>query len=107
MVLTEKETVIRQKLIKAASDGKTLYYSDLVDESDGSLVRALGQILEKITIYDKENKLPLLSSIVISKVTGLPNEGFFEMCDTLNIDAFLSDLQRECFEYWSSKDIQC
>jgi len=99
IALTDKETAIREKLIKAASESKTIYYSDLVEE-DASLVRILGAILEKITRYDIENKQPILASIVVLKETGLPNEGFFELCDTLNIDAYLSDLQKECFERW-------
>ncbi len=99
ITLTDKETAIREKLIKAASEGKTMYYSDLT-EGDASLVRSLGAILEKITQYDIENNQPILASIVVLKETGLPSEGFFEMCDTLDIDAYLSDLQKECFEWW-------
>ncbi|WP_455590743.1 hypothetical protein [Bacteroides sp.] len=96
--LTEQELTIRQQLIKAASEGKTLYYSDLVEE-DASSVRSLKTILERITRYDIENKQPILASIVVLKSTGLPSESFFELCDTLDIDARLSDLQRKCFEY--------
>ncbi|WP_165021108.1 hypothetical protein [Dysgonomonas sp. ZJ279] len=99
--LTEKETAIREKLIKAASEGNKVYYSDLVGGEDASLIRSLGAILENITRYDLENKQPILASIVVLKSTGLPSEGFFEMCDTLDIDAYLSDLQKECFEWWS------
>lgn len=99
ITLTDKEIAIREKLIKAASEGNKVYYSNLV-EGDASFVRSLGAILEKITRYDIENNQPILASIVVLKETGLPNEGFFEMCDTLDIDAYLSDLQKECFEYW-------
>lgn len=98
--LTERELTIREQLIKAASEGKALYYSDLVNEEDASLVRSLGAVLERITRYDIENKQPILASIVVLKSTGLPSEGFFELCDILDIDARLSDLQKECFEYW-------
>ena len=103
ITLTDKEAAIREKLIKAASEGKKVYYSDLIGEEDTSLVRSLGTIFEKITRYDIENKQPILASIVVAKSTSLPNEGFFEMCDTLDIDAYLSDMQRECFEYWGKK----
>lgn len=99
IILTDKEKGIREKLIKSASEEKTMYYSDLT-EGDASFVRSLGAILEKITRYDIENKQPILASIVILKETGLPSEGFFEMCDTLDIDVYLSDLQKECFEWW-------
>ena len=98
--LTEKELTIRERLIKSASESKTLFYSDLVEEEDASFVRSLGTILERITRYDIENKQPILASIFVLKSTGLPSEGFFELCDTLNIDVRLSDLQQECFEYW-------
>lgn len=100
ITLTDREKAIREKLIKAASEGNKLYYSDLVGGEDVSLVRSLGAILEKITRYDIENKQPILASIVVLKSTGLPSDGFFEMCDTLDIDAYLSDLQKECFEWW-------
>lgn len=99
IALTEREIAVREKLIKAASGSKKIYYSDLV-EGDAFLVRSLGAILEKITRYDIENKQPILASIVVLKETGLPSEGFFELCDILDIDAYLSDLQKECFEYW-------
>lgn len=90
-----------EKLIKTASDGKIVYYSDLTD-GDTSLVRSLGAILEKITRYDIENKQSILASIIALKEIGLPSGGFFEMCDTLDIDAYLSDLQKESFEYWGT-----
>lgn len=102
IALTDKETAIWEKLIKAASEGKTVYYSDLT-EGDASLVRSLGAILEKLTQYNIENKQPILASIVVLKETGLPSEGFFELCDTLNIDAYLSDMQKVCFEWWERK----
>lgn len=102
ITLTDKDTAIREKLIEAASEGKKVYYSDLI-EGDASLVRSLGAILENITRYDIENKQPILTSIVVAKSTGLPNEGFFEMCDTLGIDAYLSDLQEDCFEWWGDR----
>lgn len=101
--LTEQELTIRKQLIKAASEGKTLYYSDLVEEEDTSFVQNLGTILERITRYDIENKQPILASIVVLKSTGLPSEGFFELCDTLDIDVHLGDLQKECFKYWGEK----
>lgn len=101
--LTEQELAIRKRLIKAASEGKTLYYSDLVEEEKASFMRSLGTILERITRYDIENKQPILASIVVLKSTGLPSEGFFELCDTLYIDVLLSDSQKECFEYWGCK----
>lgn len=98
--LTEQELTIRKQLIQAASEGKALYYSDVMEEEDTSFIYSLGTILERITRYDIENKQPILASIVILKSTGLPSEGFFELCDTLDIDARLSNLQKECFEYW-------
>ncbi len=101
--LTEKELAIREQLIKAASRGKMLYYSDLIDGTYPAKREELGQILEKITRYDIENKMPVLASIVVFKSTGLPGERFFELCDTLDINARLSDLQKECFEHYHEK----
>lgn len=98
--LTKQELAIREQLIKAASEGKTLYYSDLVKEEDASLVHSLGIVLERITRYDIENKQPILASIIVLKSTGLPSEGFFELCDTLDIDFYLDNVQNACFTYW-------
>ncbi|GAB6007620.1 hypothetical protein [Dysgonomonas reticulitermitis] len=83
ITLTDKETAIREKLIKAVSEGEKVYYSDLIGGEDASLIRSLGAILERITRYDIENKQPILASIVVAKSTDLPNEGFFEMCDSV------------------------
>lgn len=102
IVLTEQELAIREQLIKAASEGKTVYYSDLVEGEDIFLARSLGMVLENITQYDIENNQPILASIVILKSTGLPSEGFFELCDTLKLNSYLSDLQKECFEWWGN-----
>lgn len=96
IALTDKEMTIREKLIKATSEGRTVYYSELT-KGNASLVRSLGAVLGKITRYDIENKQPILASIVVFKETGLPSEGFFELCDTLDIDAYLSVLQKRCF----------
>lgn len=45
--LTKQELAIREQLIKAASEGKTLYYSDLVKEEDASLVHSLGDSIRE------------------------------------------------------------
>ena len=97
--LTEQELTIRKRLIKALLRGSR-YIIPIYWKKKMLLVRSLGTILERITRYDIENKQPILASIVILKSTSLPSEGFFELCDTLNIDDRLSDLQQECFEYW-------
>ncbi len=80
-----------------------MYYSDLIEEGDASLVRSLGAILKKITQYDIENEQPIMAPIVVDKSTYLSNEGFFEMCNTLDIDAYLSDMRRESFERWKNR----
>lgn len=103
IALINKDTAIREKLIKSASESNKVYYSDLIEEGDASLVRSLGAILEKITQYDIENEQLILVPIVVDKSTGLSNEGFFEMCNTLDIDAYLNDMQRESFERWKNR----
>lgn len=80
-----------------------MYYSDLIEEGDASLVRSLSVILKKITQYDIENEQSILAPIVVDKSTDLSNEGFFEMCNTLDIDAYLSDTRRESFERWKNR----
>lgn len=75
---TEQGLTIRKQFIKAASEWKTLYYSELVKEN-AYLVRSLGTILERITRYDIENKRPIWASIVVFKSTSLASEGYFEL----------------------------
>lgn len=100
--LTEKKLAIRKWLVKVASEDKIISYSDLVKEGYLSIVHSIERLLERITQYHIENKQLILISIVVLKSTGLPSEGFFELCYTLNIKARLNDLQQECFEYVKS-----
>lgn len=66
--LTEQELTIRKRLIKAASEGKPLYYSDLLEKENATFVRSLGTILERITRYDIENKQPILQYLQHSQL---------------------------------------
>lgn len=76
IALRDKEIAIREKLIKAASDGNKVYYSDLLGEEDTSLVRSLGGILEKITQYDIENKQPILALLLSLNQQAYPMRAF-------------------------------
>ena len=103
IILDSETQEIRQKLIDAASQRKTLTYSDLVGSDDDRHMTKLSKALAKISCYERNEDRPLLCAIVVQKATGFPGSGFYMLCDDLNIDKALEELQKECFEYWENK----
>ena len=101
IVLSSEELALRNKLTEAASNRQKLYYSDLVAENSPSLMENLSKMLSRISRYERGEDRPFLCAIAVSKNTGYPGVGFYELCHTLNISKALEVLQEECFEYWS------
>ena len=66
---------IRQMLIESARDGKVIHYMEL----DVGRGKTLGKVLEDISVYEANQGRPLLSAIAVSKVKGMPNEGFWKI----------------------------
>jgi hypothetical protein len=66
---------IRDMLVKAAKNGEVIYYQELGIGRG----KHLGETLEEICVYEHEQKRPLLSAVVVSKVRGMPNPGFWEI----------------------------
>lgn len=83
---------IRQRLIQAAKAGEVVFYLELGIGRG----RILGQILGDISEYEHGNGRPLLSAIAVSKVKGMPNEGFWGLPP---IPPDLTDKQRPV--YWA------
>lgn len=67
-------------LTLAASNHQVLTYDQLA-KIIGQVRPALGQCLEPIQSYCLLNKLPALTSIVVSEKTGLPGTGFTAAAD--------------------------
>ncbi len=66
---------IRQRLIQAARVGEVVFYQDL----GVGRGKVLGQILSDVSEYEHDKGRPLLSAIAVSKVKGMPNEGFWNI----------------------------
>lgn len=108
VVITETEfNETRLKLIKAASEGKLISYSDLTLENDSRQHSHLKKVLEAISLFEYKRKIPrpLLCSIVISKNDlskggKEPRKSFGVFCEKYNIFQNAKIHQKECFEYW-------
>jgi hypothetical protein len=65
------EAEVHARIIKAAKEGRTVFYSDL-ETSRGHI----GRYLFNISNIEAERGHPPLTSIVVSKTTGRPGDGF-------------------------------
>jgi len=70
-VRSTAEAEVHARIIKAAREGRTVFYSDL-ETSRGHI----GKYLFNISHLEADEGHPPLTSIVISKTTGRPGDGF-------------------------------
>lgn len=102
IVLNDDEKKLRNTLIEAASKGNTLFYVELIEKASPCNIEILATKLDRIAEVELNEGRPMLSAIVINKNTGLPGEGFWELCDTLRVeDENWEDMRDKCFDYWS------
>ena len=80
MTREERAAQIWPILTLCASQRQTLTYG-LLGKHIGMFQGGLGQLLEPIQSYCLLKRLPALSSLVVSDVTGLPGEGFIAASD--------------------------
>jgi hypothetical protein len=76
----ERAAQIWPILTLCAAQRQTLTYG-LLGKHIGMFQGGLGQLLEPIQSYCLLKRLPALSSLVVSDVTGLPGEGFIAASD--------------------------
>ena len=100
ILLDSEAEAIREKLIDAASKGVILNYSDIQLEQDSKQMTRLKSILTKVSCFERNEGRPFLCAIVVQKESNHPGDGFYELCEVLEIKKDLADLQKECFEYW-------
>lgn len=88
--LTQEQERIRQILISRASKDKYIVYTDLVREAKLDLDmtnpyhrKLLGELLGAISVYEHSNGRPMLSSVVVSKETAMPSDGFYKLAEEL------------------------
>lgn len=83
-------------LVLAAKNRQVLTY-DLVGKACGVPAAALGDYLRPIQQYCVENRMPPLTSLVVSKESGMPGSGF-------SSDGDVPFAQNEVFNWdWLSK----
>ena len=117
--LTQEQLRVREILIDRAKRAQTICYSDLVNlaklnlDMTNPFHRALlGKVLGAISSFEHANGRPMLSSVVVSKETNSPSDGFYKLADELghgdwrklkqNLWGF-QELKR-AFEYWQGSD---
>lgn len=88
--LTQEQQRVRTILIEIARKGQPKSYTDLVrmanldlDMTNPYHRNLLGQILGGISVYEHANGRPMLSSVVVSKGSGMPSDGFYKLADEL------------------------
>jgi hypothetical protein len=86
MTTNERAAQLWSVLVLAARTQQILSYA-MVDNLTGIPKQGVGKILAPVQSYCKKNKLPPLTSIVVSEADGLPSEGFTEAKDIFGAQA--------------------
>ena len=88
--LTQEQQRVRTILIEIARNGQPKSYTDLVrmanldlDMTNPYHRNLLGQILGAISVFEHSNRRPMLSSVVVSKDSKMPSDGFYKLADEL------------------------
>jgi alkylated DNA nucleotide flippase Atl1 len=109
------DSAIRDRLIAAAKRGEVVNYADLAKAAGRPMKGRnwavhIGRILGRISSEEAAQGRPLLTVIVVSRETGLPGGGFFNLGQELHLvkpgedeDAFVARQTQRVFEYWQSK----
>lgn len=96
---TEKAKILWPYLITKAEKGKIVTYAEVRDYLDYPNCLPVIPALWNITWHCQENKLPPLTSIVVSQKTGKPSNGF---TDAMDEDLFT--MQNKVFSFKWSKN---
>ena len=109
------DAAIRERLIVAAKRGEVVHYADLAKATGREMKGPnwavhIGRILGRISSEEAKAGRPLLSVIVVSRDTGLPGAGFFNLGKELHLvqpgedeDAFTRRQTRRVYDYWQQK----
>ena len=106
------QTLIENLLIKKAKEKKTITYSQLAQEvfrlSGGKFPKKgkimslfLTKHLHSICSSYVSKNLPMIGSIVVSKKTGKPSDGFFKFASKLYGIKLITDEQKE--KFWQNE----
>lgn len=106
-----KDRIIYDAIVKVAEDGGCVCYGDiapLIGLNPRSPI--MGIILEWISTREHRAGRPLLTAVVVKKMTGIPGKGFFKLAKCLkrqaqseaDDDFWEKELQR-VHDYWSGR----
>jgi hypothetical protein len=99
--INRKKIEVRNILIPMAKNGKSTYYSEVMEKCYISR-RWIGKILGNLGKYCYDKKEPILSSLVELKQGGI-GEGYDYVVKNFGADANYKNEQRKCFSYWKNK----
>ncbi len=110
-------SLVRQKLIEVAKKETLITYQELSNVCKLGLHmqdnphdrQEIGKIVGEISVYENENKRPLLSAIVVSKLKKNPGIGFYELANDLDLhidsnkkeEFWITELSK-IYKYWQS-----
>ena len=112
MAQTRIDEAIYQKIISTAETKATVTYQELASVKgltmNNPADRArLANLLGEISRFEHAGGRPMLSVVVVSKTSGMPGQGFFQLARELRVhDAkddlafFVSELNK-VYEYWA------
>ncbi len=90
MELTEKEKLVRKKLIACARERRSVTYTEVskwlgFDRWRRSLMDILVPILDNINKHEHTKGRPLLTALVVRADIGFPSTGFFDVASELDV----------------------
>lgn len=111
---------LTHRLRQVAHGEGTTYYGDLCAEMNKVGVitlephgAPLAGLLGQINVMEHDQNRPLLSAVVLSKETGVPGVGFWNISEQMGIDVGGTDEERDrfwvkalgaCYAYWKVRD---
>ncbi len=113
-------TTVRNHLIEVARKRGIIHYQELCNACNLKLNMhdnpsdrlEIGRILGEISVFEHNEKRPLISAIVVSKGTLDEGNGFYKLCEELGItsdwrrlakdDTFAIREISKCHDFWSN-----
>ena len=108
--MKEPDKTIYEAIVKVAEDEDCVYYGELASLIGLSArTSKIGPILDRINRIEHSAGRPLLSAVVIKKMSGMPGNGFFNLARNLglhdgnrNRKYWLKELRR-VHDYWNGR----
>ena len=112
--LETKDGIIYKAIVKVAEDGGRVYYGEIAPLVDLDMKLThhrglMGAILERISRREHSAGRPLLTAVVIKKMTGIPGKGFFKLAKCLRLQTHEADADfwekelKRVHDYWRGR----